>query len=379
MKKIKVLHITQATIGGTLEYLKLFFNNIDKDKYEVNLVCPNYGPMKSEIENIGVKVHVVDMSRDINVKDDLKSFIELKKIIKKLNPDIVHLHSSKAGVLGKLAAYLNKKPCIYNAHGWAFSMNVNNKKKKIYALIEKYTSIFCNKIVNISNYEYELAKKYKIANENKMVTIYNGIDINKFNNSKYEKEKVLEELNIPSNSFVVGMVARISEQKDPESFIRIAKKLCDQLENVYFVLVGDGELRPKIDSMIKTYRIEDKVKITGWVDDVNKYISIFDVGILTSKWEGFGLVLTEYMAASKPIVASNVGGIPELIVDKYNGFLVEKNKDDEFVKCILELNSNIELRTIYVQNSLKQLESKFNIKKLVEMHDEIYKELLGGV
>lgn len=379
MKKIKVLHITQATIGGTLEYLKLFFNNIDKNNYEVALICPSYGPMKEEIEKLGIKVYVVEMSREINVKNDIRSFFELKKMIKKLNPDIVHLHSSKAGVLGKLASYLNKKPCVYNAHGWAFSMDVSMKKKKVYAAIERYTSVFCSKIVNISNYEYKLAKEYNIASEDKMVTIHNGIDINKFNNFKYDRSKILEELNIPDDSFIVGMVARISEQKDPIKFVEVAKDLCSKLDNAYFILVGDGELKKDIELMIKKHNIESKVKITGWVNDVNKYISVFDVAILTSKWEGFGLVLTEYMAASKPIVASNVGGIPELIEDGYNGFLVNIDCKDEFVEDILELNSNIELRNLYIQNSLNKLENKFNIKKVLEKHYELYKKLLGGV
>ena len=142
MSKIKVLHITQATIGGTLEYLKLFFNHINKDEYEVYLACPSYGPMKKEIEDMGVKVYPLEMTREISLKDDLNSFMEMKKLIKGVNPDIVHLHSSKAGVLGKIASYLNKIPCIYNAHGWSFSMNVSDKKKKVYSLIEKYTSLF---------------------------------------------------------------------------------------------------------------------------------------------------------------------------------------------------------------------------------------------
>lgn len=376
MDKIKVLHITQATIGGTLEYLKLFFEHIDKDKYEVCLACPSYGPMKEEIENMGVKVYSLEMSREISLKDDLNSFKETKKLIKKIKPDIVHLHSSKAGVLGKLASYLNGVPCIYNAHGWAFSMNVSKKKKNVYALIEKSTSIFCNSIVNISDYEHQLAKKYKIANDKKMITIHNGIDIDKYKNQVYCDENTLKELNIPKGSFIVGMIARISEQKNPIKFVEIAKDVCDKIYNAYFVLVGDGELREQVESLISKYNLEDRVKITGWTDDVNKYLSIFDVGILTSRWEGFGLVLAEYMAASKPIVASNVGGIPELITDKYNGVLVDSDNTEKFIETILDFNENKSLREKYIENSSCILRNKFDIKNVIERHNELYKKLI---
>lgn len=378
MKKIKVLHITQSTIGGTLEYLKLFFNHIDREKYEISLICPSYGPMKEEIEKIGLNVYAVEMSRNINFKDDFKSFTEINRLIKIINPDMVHLHSSKAGVLGKLAAYINKKPCIYNAHGWAFSMNISDKKKRIYALIEKYTSVFCDIIVNISDYEYKLAEKYNIASAEKMVIIHNGIDIGRYNKYKYNKNEIFEELNIPNDSFIVGMVARISEQKDPVKFIEIAKKVCGKYDNAYFILVGDGELRDNIDFMIKKYKLEDRIKITGWVDDVNKYISVFDIGILTSKWEGFGLVLTEYMSASKPIVASNVGGIPELIKDKYNGILVDIDDTCEFEDAIIELYNNKELRNEYVEKSLSILSKKFNISTVIEKHEVIYNKLFNS-
>lgn len=376
MSKIKVLHITQATIGGTLEYLKLFFNHINKDEYEVYLACPSYGPMKKEIEDMGVKVYPLEMTREISLKDDLNSFMEMKKLIKGVNPDIVHLHSSKAGVLGKIASYLNKIPCIYNAHGWSFSMNVSDKKKKVYSLIEKYTSLFCDKIVNISEYEHNLAKQYNIASDKKMITIHNGIDIEKYEKSNYSRKDTLEELGIPQECFIVGMVARISEQKDPIKFIEIAKEVCSVIENAYFVLVGDGELREQVNKLITKYDLKDRVKITGWVNDVNKYISAFDIGILTSRWEGFGLVLTEYMAAKKPIIASNIGGIPELIEDNYNGILVDINDTDKFIKSIIELKYNSTLKHKYVENSSCILENKFNIKTVVERHNKLYRKLL---
>lgn len=138
MKKIKVLHITQATIGGTLEYIKLFFNNTDKSKFQVELACPSYGPMKKQVEELGIKVHDVYMKRQISLISDLRACLQLIKLVKKIKPDIIHIHSSKAGVLGRIAAYVTGVPCIYNAHGWSFSMNISNKKRNFMLLLNVF-------------------------------------------------------------------------------------------------------------------------------------------------------------------------------------------------------------------------------------------------
>ena len=327
--------------------------------------------MKEEIEGMGYKVYPIEMGRDINIKQDIASFFELKDAIGKIKPDLVHLHSSKAGVLGKMASYLNKVPCIYNAHGWSFSMNVSKKKKKLYALIERYTSVFCNYIVNISDSEYELAKEYKIANENKMGIIYNGINIQEYNDTKYDI-KLKEALGIPEESFVIGTVARITEQKDPIKFVEIANKICKMHDDIYFVWVGDGELRNSVEELIYKYDLSSKVKLVGWMSDVEKYISIFDIGLLTSKWEGFGLSILEYMASNKPVIASNVGGIKSIIKDGYNGKLIEADNVNEFINAIIGLKENKEVANIYAINGLNTVKEKFDIKNLINQHKNLY-------
>lgn len=376
MKKIKVLHITHATEGGVAEYIKLFFSHVNKDKYEICLICPKYGPLKSEIENMGINVYTIEMSRDIDIKNDLRSFLNIKKAINEIKPDIVHLHSSKAGVLGKLASYLNKVPCIYNAHGWSFSMNVSRKKKKVYALIEKYTSIFCNKIVNISDYEHYLANKYRIAKNEKMITIYNGISMDKYSNLIADLE-LKSSLDIPQEGFVIGSVARITEAKDPKKFIDIANEVCKLDDNVYFIWVGDGELRNEIEKLILKYNLNSRVKITGWTNQVEKYISIFDIGILTSKWEGFGLSIIEYMASNKPVIASAVGGITSIIQNRYNGILINDRSTKGFTSAIEELKTKKELREKLINNAKETVKYKFNIKDLVEEHSQLYMKIIS--
>lgn len=374
MKK-KILHITQSN-GGVEEYLKMFFANMDNEHFETEIICPNYPSMIENMENMGIKVHVVDMKREIELIADLKAYIKIKKYIKSIKPDIIHVHSSKAGVIGRLAARRCKVPCVYNSHGWAFSMEVSEKKKKVYASIERICANFSVKIINISDDEKKLAAKYKVAEENKMMTIYNGIDLNKYNR-RYNRNDVLSKLNIPENAFVIGMVGRITEQKSPQTFINIAEKISSLDENAYFILVGDGELKKEIQERVEKKLIKDKVVITGWTNEVAKYVSIFDIALLTSKWEGFGLVLAEYMAMGKPIIASKVGGIPNVVQDGFNGKLIENNNVDDYVNHIVKLKNDIYLREKYIANGYEVVNNKFNIQRVVKEHQDLYLEIIN--
>lgn len=375
MKKVKVVHITQATIGGVEEYIKLFLSNFDKNKYEMELICPGDGLLRREAEELGVKVNIIDMTREISLIDDYKAYKKLKKVISEINPDIVHIHSSKAGILARLAIRKLKIPCVYNAHGWSFSMKCSEAKKQIYASAEKVCAKYTDMIVNISTYEQNLALEYKVANSQKMTVIYNGIDLNKYSRG-YSRNEILSKLGIPENAYVIGMVGRITEQKSPQTFISIAKEISNIFENAYFILVGDGDLIEEIQRSIEEKQLKDKVIITGWTNEVAKYISTFDVAILTSKWEGFGLVLAEYMASGKPIVASNVGGIPNVISHNHNGILIEPNDVEGFINAIIKIKEDKTMANMFIENSYIDVKKKFDIKRVVKEHEKLYMKLL---
>lgn len=140
----------------------------------------------------------------------------------------------------------------------------------------------------------------------------------------------------------------------------------------YFILVGDGELRSKVEKLIDRYRLRNNFLITGWTDEVPKYVALFDVGILTSKWEGFGLVLAEYMAANKPIVAFNSGGIPDVVRNNYNGLLIDYGDIDRFCHAIIEIKNNDKLRKYLVNNGYKSVNEMFNAERVAREHEKLY-------
>jgi glycosyltransferase involved in cell wall biosynthesis len=378
MRKIKVLHIVQSN-GGVAEYLKMFFKHIDKDKFELDLLCSQqYEGEKLFFKEIGYNLTIINMTREISPFEDVKCVLQIAKYIRKTKPDIIHLHSSKAGALGRLASIFFRVPVVYNPHGWAFDMNISLKKKKLYVFIEKILGKFTNTIVNISDYEKKCALKYNIVPEEKIKVIYNGVEVYKYK-KELNVQEIMKELDIPKDAFVIGMVGRITEQKSPDIFVKIANNLKNKIENCYFILVGDGDLRDTIKEKVDTYGLKDKFLITGWTIDVHKYISIFDVGLLTSKWEGFGLVLAEYMASEKPVVASSVGGIPDVINDGYNGILVDYGNVEGFSNAIYEIKNDQELAKKLVENGCSVVNKKFNVETVVREHEILYLSLKNPI
>lgn len=366
----KIVFVAQSN-GGVAEYLYMFLKNSkDNDEYEKYLVVSNqYKEQEERVKKYVKNIYYVDMTRNMSFSKDLRSIKKLKKVIKEIKPDIVYLHSSKAGGIGRLALWFNKKiKVIYNAHGWYFNAQISEKKKKIYILMEKILAKHTDIIVNISKDEYESAVKNKIAPKEKMCIIENGIDFSKFKDSDKYREITREKYNINKDEVVIGVVGRLTEQKDPMTSVKAFKLINEKYSNTKLMFVGSGELENDVIHYAKENGIYDKVIITGWVNDVEKYIPAFDIAILPSKWEGFGLVLVEYMACNKPIVASNVGGIKNIIVDNVNGYLIEaenvKMLEDKIIKII---RSNKFYNEFYDWKKLQ----KYDVARLIEQHKKI--------
>lgn len=358
--------------GGVLEYLYMFLKNFKDENYEnVLIVSQDYENKLDKFRNIVNDIYVINMTREIKLKQDIKTTLQVRKLLKKLKPDILYLHSSKAGAYGRIALLFNRKTKIlYNAHGWYFNADMSQKKKKVIILIEKILALRANKIINISKSEYDSALKYKIAPERKMCVIENGIDFTKFEGCDKYREETRKKYNIGDNEIVIGVVGRLSEQKDPMTTIKAFNEVYKENRNVRLMYVGSGELEDEVMKYAKENNLQHLVTITGWVDNTERYIPAFDIAILPSKWEGFGLAIIEYMACDKPIVASNVGGISNIIEDGVNGLLFSVGDYQELVTKIKNLIDNEYLRLNIIEENIKY-RKKYNIKLLIEKHEKL--------
>lgn len=347
----KIIHIVEAFGGGVFTYLVDLINNTIDD-YDITII---YNIREQTPKNFKeyfdkrVKfIQIKNFTREINIKNDFKAFIEIEKKIKELKPDIVHLHSTKAGIIGRIATIGKKTNVIYNPHAFAFLMkDISKTKKAIYWGIEKITAMLKKSIiVGCSKGEYEAALKIS----NNSICINNGINVEKINLTK--KDINLSKLNICT-------IGRIDKQKNPQEFNNIAS----ELTQMNFTWIGDGELKNKLTSK--------NINVTGWKarEEVIKILNQQDIFVLTSLWEGLPISLLEAMYMKKICIVSNVTGNKDVIENNKNGFVAN---DNEYAQIIKQLTiEDIERIT---ENAHKDVLEKYNFKENVKTYKKIYEE-----
>lgn len=225
---------------------------------------------------------------------------------------------------------------------------------------------------------YAIYEKYKqsaldkkICREDKLQVIFNGVDIESYENGVRGAIK-RKDLNIPEDAFVVGMVGRMSPQKAPDVFVKMAKQVKDEVPNAHFIIVGNGNQEDEIRKYAEDNGFSNSLHITGWVDNPMSYVELFDVACLLSRWEGFGLALPEYMMAGKPIVASRVDAIPNIIRNGENGLLVEVDDDIGASKAVLRILREDGLRKKIVAQGLEDVHNRFNARRVSEEHSKLF-------
>lgn len=370
--KPKIMHITLVVGGGGVEvYTRELINRTCSD-YDSVLVCAsNYNV---ELLNTTLcKVYNVDIPREISPKQDILAVREIRKIIKKERPDIIYCHSSMAGAIGRIAAVRMKSKIIYNPHGWSFDINCSKKKKIGYVFIERFLSFFTDKIIVISEYEKRIAMENKICSEKKINVILNGVDIENCKKTRMSRA----DLAYSDDDFIVACCGRISEQKDPLLFADVAGAISQKCPRAKFIWVGDGELRGEFEEALKRNNVYDKTYLSGNVDVPSELLSVADVAVLFSKWEGFGLVLVEYLALKKPVVATNVGAIGEIITDGRNGRLINSRDANELAEAVLEYENRENIKEIQDISGFDA--NNFSIDMTIQKSKSQFKELIDGV
>lgn len=350
----KVLHIALTHGGGVEVYTRMLIEHTYKN-YDTVLICASEYNKDLLPEN-ACTIYDIDVPREISVLQDLRAALKIRKIIKKENPDVLYCHSSMAGAIGRIAVMGLRCKVIYNPHGWSFDMAISSKKKTFYRFSEKILAMITDKIVTISEYEKRIASENKICGENKIEVILNGIDLDKCRAIKAERTK----FGYGEKDFIIGCAARLSKQKDPLLFAEVAGCIAKKCPEARFIWVGGGELAEDFITALKKNNVFDKTTVTGWVNNPCEYIAIFDVAVLLSKWEGFGLCLAEYIALGKPVAATNVGAVSEIIQDGICGRLLDFRNPELIADEILAYRHCRNLN--YISQKCIKLSEKFDFK-----------------
>lgn len=368
----RIVHIAEAP-GGVERYLVTLLTKMKKySEFEQILICSSTLDQK-KFDGLVESITVIDeMHNSISFTSDFKAIVAVRKAIKGYKPDIVYCHSSKAGAIGRIANTGFRNKLYYNAHGWSFNIKgISNKRIKIYETAEKMLAPMANKIVCISEFEKKSALEHHIGKNEKFVVINNGIDFEEF---ICIDPKSRAELSIPEDAFVIGTIGRLTKQKAPDVFVKMAIEVKTRIPKAFFVMVGDDiagrKYREETERLIKINGLEKSFLITGWVADPISYIGLFDVATLLSRWEGFGLVLPEYMMMGKPIVGSQADAIPYVVGDA--GLLVDIEDYKQAAEAVIRLYKDTELRHKVVEKG-KERVKLFDAQRTADEHAELFR------
>jgi len=369
----KVVHIiTKLEFGGAQTSTLYTVEKLaEKKDYKVFLfTSPGYLSKRAE------KLHKVSLKyfpfrREINPFWDIITFILLFRELKKIKPDIVHTHSSKAGILGRWAAYLSGVSLIYHTiHGFPFHNFQSIFLRSFYSFLERITAKITTRLIAITQEDIKKGLSVGIGESQKYILIRDGIDFGRFENIKIEKEGKKKELGIREEK-VVGTVACFKPQKNLKDFVKMATLI--KVPNTAFVIVGDGELRKALELEIKRSGLEERFYLLGWREDIEEVMCIFDVFVLTSLWEGLPKSLLEAFALGIPAVAYGVDGIKEMIKNGENGFLIPPKDVHILAERVKKLLVEGDLRRkMGVKAKRIKNREEFDIKNMIEKIELLY-------
>jgi glycosyltransferase involved in cell wall biosynthesis len=386
--------INRFNLGGptyNAAYLTKYLNS----NYETLLIGGAKDPSEANsdfiVKNLGITPIIIpEMKRPISLKNDWIAYQKLKKIITDYKPDIVHTHASKAGALGRLAAYNQKVPVIIHTfHGHVFDAYFGSAQANFYKFLERRLANFSTKIIAISDIQKDdLVNKFKICNEDKVEIIKLGFDLSKFHDNQEEKRlQFRAKYAVEDDEIAIAITGRLVPVKNHSMFLDVVKKVLDcTTKKVRFFIVGDGEERDNITQKINALHIpycdalqsiESKpLTLTSWIKDVDVLNAGVDIVVLTSLNEGTPVSLIEAQAANKPIVTTNVGGISDIVIPNKTALLAESNDANFFAEQLLSLIENESKRLEFQIEGWRYVRDRFHHTRLTAEMDSLYSTLL---
>ncbi len=377
MVKIKVVHVIEASLGGTRRYLEDMVYSGALDNYECSLVFstrrsdPQFYKLLDEFGRRNWKLFNVGMKREVDPISDIKSIYSIRRLILELSPDILHCHSSKGGALGRIAAILIPRrirpAVIYTPNALAIHLG------KQYIFAEKILAGITDLFVSISESEGREIAQYTKISPGKIHTVWPSIASTYYSPMNQDISRKI--LNIDQTTKLIVAIGRITEQKDPILFLEIYKQLKKEYPFLQAIWVGDGNLRRRMEEFKQNHGIEGFF-ITGWVNDVRPFIAAANVVVVPSQYESFGYVSAESLAMERAVAATSVNGSIDIIEDGITGYLFLPGDISEGVKKIGNLLVNEDIAVEMAKNGRKKVLNKFTSELMCYNLEQAYNKAL---
>lgn len=375
-QKTKIVHVQLMPLLSGVQRVSLQeIERLPKNEYEISVICKEPGPLVDGLREDINKFYIPSLCREISLINDLRSLYLLYKNFKREKYDIVHTHSSKTGVLGRVAAKLAGVPCIiHTVHGFAFESAKRSYVRLLYRILERIGAKCSTKIICLHEDDKKICQTILKISSDKIEVIPNGVDVEKYTpcESKAQCKKNIS--GVDDESIVYTMVGRLWPQKNPMYFAEVAKYIISNnlLPNAIFVIVGDGELATELKKYI-TRDTAKKILLLGWRDDIHDILKASDVFVLPSRWEGMPLAILEAQSTGLPCIVSNINGNKTLVTHGVDGYLIELNDINTFITAVLDINKDGQYDKMSKECRKKVLKH-YDINLRIKRIEKIYRD-----
>lgn len=339
--RITIVHVLEATAGGTRQYLLDVCLGLPAERFAQTAIVslerdPQFVRDVEALEAAGVVVMVVPMVREVSLRSDLRALRELREFFREHPCDIIHAHSSKAGMLARVAAWQAKSPAarVYSPHAFAFTMAMSPSRRWLFRVLERLAGRVTDLLVCTCDSERELAVRHRIVPPWRAAVVRTGVDLRVFR-PRGEGHRVREELGLPERHRLVGSVGALVEQKSHDLLIAAAPLVLEQMPHTTFVIVGSGPLEEELRAHAAARGLGRRMVFLGRRDDVPRILDALDLFVLPSRWEGMPYALIEAMAVGVPVVGSAIPGIIDVIEPGRTGWLAEPDSPEDLARAII--------------------------------------------
>ncbi|MFW3169853.1 glycosyltransferase [Geodermatophilus sp. CPCC 206100] len=385
-ERLRVLQVIGITVGGSAEHVLQLSSLLPRDRFDVTVALSGGGPLDDEIRATGLRVldyapahgvgHFKQASPDSPL-ELLRQFARLRADIRRHRYDVVHTHTSVAGAMGRVAAWTCRTPVrLHMVHAFAGHDAVPQPRRTLFRLAERVLDRLTTHTVVGSEFMRDLGLRRRLLRPGRVTVIPNASRMPVGDGTDADRARLRSELGLPADALLVALVGRVEEQKGADTLVRAAVAVTGAVPRAHVVVVGDGAHRARVEALAAELGLAGRVHVTGWRHDLGDVVRAIDVLALPSRWEAFGIVNLEAMAAAKPVVGFAVGGVPEVVVHGETGLLSPPGAADDLARDLVRVLTDPELAARLGAAGRRRLLERFTPGAMVQAHAELYEELV---
>jgi glycosyltransferase involved in cell wall biosynthesis len=381
--RIRIAHLQLLPlITGVQTVTMEEFKRLDRKRFNPYLICQQPGPLSEAGEREGIQcLFVPELRRSISPRQDWLALWRLRALFREHEFDIVHTHSSKTGVLGRIAAYLAGVPAVvHTVHGYACPAARNGLEKALFVIMEWIGARCCGAMIVLKEHDRQIGRRYLHVPSQRLHLLANGVDTDLYRPAGQAQRRRIRRarLGIDDETTAIGMVGRLWQQKNPACFVDAAAEVLEKRRDVRFFLLGDGELRETLEQRIRRYGIASHVRILGWANDIPDLLPGLDVFVLPSRWEGLSLALLEALSSGVAAVVSDIPGNRDIITHEVNGLLFDDGDSGDLAEKLLRLVQESRLRERLALRGRVDVVAHYRLEDRMARVTELYQRLLSG-